>query len=95
VLSIWVELADIPSNAWHSIQCNAARRWHIVFIENGFDRALRNTGFTVDAFIGMNVDHIGILIKAITWANLHASLIFAAFARFSHDHRHIGDPRLE
>jgi len=47
---------------------------------------------TVDAFIGMNVDHIGILIKAITWANLQASLIFAAFARFSHDHRHHGDP---
>ena len=68
------------------------RRWHIVFIENGFDRALRNTGFTVDAFIGMDVDHIGILIKAITWANLQASLVFAAFARFSHDHRHNGDP---
>ena len=68
------------------------RRWHIVFIENGFDGALRNTGFTVDAFIGMDVDHIGILIKAITWANLQASLVFAAFARFSHDHRHNGDP---
>lgn len=70
------------------------RRWHIVFIENGFDRALKNTGFTVDALIGMNVDHIGILIKALTWANLHASLIFATFARFSHDHRHIGDPQV-
>lgn len=70
------------------------RRWHIVFIENGFDRALRNTGFAVDAFIGMNVDHIGILIKAITWANLQASLVFAAFAWLSYDHRHIGDPQV-
>lgn len=70
------------------------RRWHIVFIENGFDRALRNTGFTVDAFIGMNVDHISILIKAITWANLQASLVFAAFAWLSYDHRHIGDPHV-
>jgi hypothetical protein len=70
------------------------RRWHIVFIEYGFDRALRNTGFTVDAFIGMDVDHLGILIKAITRANLQASLIFAAFAWFSHDHRHNGDPQV-
>lgn len=70
------------------------RRWHIVFIENGFDRALRNTGFTVDAFIGMNVDHISILIKTIGWANLQASLVFAAFAWLSYDHRHIGDPQV-
>ena len=70
------------------------RRWHIVFIENGFDRALRNTGFTVDAFIGMDVDHIGILIKAIGWANLQASLVLAAFAWLSYDHRHIGDPQV-
>jgi hypothetical protein len=61
-------------------------------MENGFNRAFRNTGFTVDAFIGMNVDHIRILIKALAWANTQASLIFAAFARFSHDHRHNGDP---
>ena len=70
------------------------RRRHIVFIENGFDRALRNTGFTVNAFIGMDVDHISILIKAIGWANLQASLVFAAFARLSYDHRHIGDPQV-
>lgn len=67
-------------------------RRHIVFIENGFDRALRNAGFTVDAFIGMDVEHIGILIEAIGWANLQARLVFAAFAWLSHDHRHIGDP---
>jgi hypothetical protein len=68
------------------------RRRHIVFIENGFDRALGNTGFTVNAFIGMDVDHIGILIKTINRANLQASFIFTAFARFSHDHRHNGNP---
>lgn len=68
------------------------RRRYIVFIKNGFDRALRDTGFTVDAFIGMDVDHFGILIKAIGWANLQASLVFTAFARFSHYHRHNGDP---
>ncbi len=61
-------------------------------MENGFDRALRNTGFTVDAFLRMNVDHVRIFIKALAGANLQASLIFAAFARFSHDHRHNGDP---
>ena len=42
----------------------------------------------------MDVDHISILIKAITWANLQASLIFAAFAWLSYDHRHIGDPQV-
>ena len=64
------------------------RRRHIVLVENGFDRALRNTGFTVDAFIWVDVDHVRVFVKAIAWANLQASLIFAAFARFSHDHRH-------
>jgi RNA polymerase sigma factor (sigma-70 family) len=64
------------------------RRRHIVFIENGFDGALRNTGFTIDAFIWVDVDHVRVFVKAIAWANLQASLIFAAFARFSHDHRH-------
>ena len=68
------------------------RRRYIVFMENSFDRALGNTGFTVDAFIWMDVDHVRVLIKAIAWANLQASLIFAAFAGFSHDHRHNGDP---
>ncbi len=68
------------------------QRRHIVFIENVFDRALRNTGFTVDEFIGTDADHIGIFTKAITLANLQASLVFAAFARFSHDQRHNGDP---
>jgi hypothetical protein len=33
------------------------RRRHIVFIKHGFDRALRNTGFTVDTFIW--VDGLG------------------------------------
>jgi len=68
------------------------RRRHIVFVENGLDRALGNTGFAVDAFIGMDVNHIGVSIQAIAGANLQARLIFAAFARFSHDHRHIGAP---
>ena len=40
----------------------------------------------------MDVNHIGVLIKAIAWANLQASFIFAASAWFSHYHRHNGDP---
>lgn len=64
------------------------RRRHIVFVENSFDGALRNTGFTVDAFIWVDVDHVGVFVEAIAWANLQASFIFAAFAWFSHDHRH-------
>ena len=64
------------------------RRRHIVFVENSFDGALRNTGFTVDAFIWVDVDHVRVFVKAIAWANLQANPIFAALARFSHDHRH-------
>lgn len=64
------------------------RRRNIVFVENGFDGALRNTGFTVDTFIWMDVDHVRVFVEAIAWANLQASFIFAAFAWFSHDHRH-------
>ena len=67
-------------------------RRHIVYMENGFDGTLRYAGFTVDAFIWMDVDHICVLIKAFTWANFQAGLIFAASAWFSHDYRHNGDP---
>lgn len=61
-------------------------------MENGFDRALGNTGFAVDTFIWVDVDHVCVLIKAFTWANFQASLVFAAFAWFGHNYRHDGDP---
>jgi RNA polymerase sigma factor (sigma-70 family) len=61
-------------------------------MENGFDRALRNTGFTVYTLIWMDIDHVCVLIKALAGANFQASLVFAAFAWFSYDYRHNGDP---
>ncbi len=36
---------------------------HIVVIENGFNRALGNAGLTVDAMVGMDVDHVCIFKK--------------------------------
>ena len=87
-----VERADTPSRLGIQFNVMQPRFRYIVFVKNGFDRALRNTGATVDAFIWVDVDHVAVLIKAIGWANLQASLIFTAFAWFSHDHRHNGNP---
>lgn len=61
-------------------------------MENGVDWALGDTGPAIDAVVRMNVNHGSILIKAIHWANLQASLVFTAFAGFCHDHRHNRDP---
>ncbi len=78
------------------VQFDVMQPWsrYVVFVENGIDRALGNTGFTVDAPFWMDVDHVGVLVKALGWANPQARLVFAAFAWFGYDHRHSGDPRV-
>ncbi|MGN6547083.1 MAG: protein kinase domain-containing protein [Aureliella sp.] len=38
----------------------------------------------------MNVNHLGIFIEALAWANGQARLVFATFARLGDDHRHFG-----
>lgn len=43
---------------------------HIILIENGFYWAFRNASAAVDAFVGMDVDHIGVFIEAIDWTDL-------------------------
>jgi hypothetical protein len=63
-------------------------RWHVVFMKNRFDRTFWNARSTVDALVRMNVHHLGILIEALAWANSHAGLVFATFARLGNHHCH-------
>ena len=63
-------------------------RWHVVFMENRLDRTFWNARFTVDALVGMNIHHLGILIKAFARANGQARLVLATFARLGNDHCH-------
>jgi hypothetical protein len=44
--------------------------WHIILIENGFYGTFGYAGAAVDAFIGMDVDHFGIFIETVDWADL-------------------------
>ena len=61
---------------------------NVVFIENRFHRALGNARLAINALVWINVNHLGVLIEAINWANFQAGFVFAAFARFGHDQRH-------
>jgi len=58
---------------------------NVVFIENRFHRALGNARFAINALVWININHLGVLIEAINWANFQAGFVFAAFARFGHD----------
>jgi hypothetical protein len=60
--------------------------------ENGLHRAFANTGFAINALFGMNVNHVGILIKAVAGTDGQATFIFATLAWFCNDHRHHGAP---
>jgi len=61
---------------------------NVVFIENRFHRALGNTCFAINALFWIDINHLRVLVEAFGWANLQAGFVFAAFAKFSHDHRH-------
>ena len=61
---------------------------NVVFIEDRIHRALGNARFAINALVWINIDHFGVLIEAINWADFQAGFVFAAFARFSHDQRH-------
>jgi hypothetical protein len=41
-------------------------------MENGLDRAFRNARFAVDAFIGMDVNHLLALVETLHGANYDA-----------------------
>jgi hypothetical protein len=61
---------------------------HIVFVVDRFDRADRLTGPTVDALIGMDVQHPGTLVDAVDRAFLDACLVLDVDAGFSDRVRH-------
>ena len=60
----------------------------VVFVENGFDRTLRDAGFTIDAFIRVNVEHLFTLVKAFDRAHDHAVGVLAGKAGFGNDMSH-------
>jgi len=62
--------------------------WHIVFVEDRFDRAFGNARSAVDAFVWIDVDHFVIFVKALDGAYGQAGFILAAFAGFGNHQRH-------
>ncbi len=61
--------------------------WHIILIENGFYGTFGYAGAAVDAFIGMNDQHVLALVEAVHRADLDAVGVFAGDAVVDH---HIG-----
>jgi len=62
---------------------------YVVLVEDRFHRAYWNTSIALDAFVWVDVQHVGVLIEAVAWANSQAVLIFAPLTRFRYDHGHI------
>jgi hypothetical protein len=62
----------------------------VVFRVNGFDRALGDAGFAVDAVIGVNVEHRIVLIEALDRANNATISVLAIVASFGDDVGHRG-----
>src|SRR5262245_54833399 len=60
----------------------------LVFCENRLHRADGLAGPTVDAFIGMDVEHRVALVNAVDGANLDAGLVLYVDAGLSNDIRH-------
>src|SRR4029434_364163 len=52
-------------------------------MENRLHRALRHTGLTVDALVGMNVENLLPFIEALDRAHYHAISVLAAEARLT------------
>ena len=63
-------------------------QWNSIIIENGLLWTLRRAKPTVDALIGIDVQHRFSFVKAIGRANDDAVLKFAAGTQLRHHHRH-------
>jgi hypothetical protein len=61
---------------------------HVVFVEDGFDRALGHARFAIDALIGVDVENLLPFVEALHGANDHAIGVLASKARFANDVRH-------
>ena len=60
----------------------------IIFMEDGFDRTLWNTGFAVDALIWIDVEHLFAFVEAFNGANYNAIGVSATVTRFGYDVSH-------
>jgi hypothetical protein len=60
----------------------------VVFMEDGFHRALRNARLAVDAFFRVNVEHRFTLVKALHRAHDDAIRVFAVETRLGYDVGH-------
>jgi hypothetical protein len=68
---------------------------NVVFMKNGFDRALGDTGFAVDAFIRVDVEHGFPFVEAFYGANNNAIRISAAITGLGDDVSHANAPDKE
>ena len=58
-------------------------------MEDRFDRAFRHAGFAIDAFIGMNVEHLLPFVKAFHRAHHNAIGVFTGKARLANYVSHV------
>ena len=61
----------------------------VVFVEDGRNRAFRNAGFTIDAFIRVDEQDCFAFVKALHWTNDYAVCVFTVEARLSDDMSHV------
>jgi hypothetical protein len=59
--------------------------WNVVFVINRLYRADRLAGATIDALIGLDVEHSLTLINAVNWAFFNAGLVLEIDARLGDD----------
>ena len=57
-------------------------------MEDRLDRAFRHAGLAVDAFVGMDVNHLVSLVEAFHGADHHAVGVLAGEAGLGDDVRH-------
>ncbi len=67
----------------------------VILVENGFDWALRDAGFTIDTFIRIDVQHRFAFVEAFDGANDNAIGISAAITGLGDDMSHFKTPDVE
>jgi len=66
---------------------------NVVFVKNRFHGAFGDAGFAVDAFFGVDVEHLVSLVEALHWANNNAICVTATNTRLCDDVSHgLQDP---
>src|ERR1700738_2918029 len=79
-----------PGHGIFSVKFQPAFGRRLAIWNDCLDRAFRLTYSTIDAFIGVNNQHVLTLVEAVNGADLHTIHIFAADARFCDDIGHDG-----